>query len=350
VKKTGGNDVKRWVEPLLGLVQFGVGRVVIGLLEGLLVGPDEIPMRKRIRAVLKNLKAAKVGTPLVPISMGRSSGFRRLRGGLKGYGPGWPFKSKKASASGPSMKASEVRRPSSPPLYSVPAGEVCMGSGVGVEAFVAGEGFCTDDGAVGVDSVLVTGFTPPETGVVHSSDFGMPVVNNGEDSSTTPFVPTSPAISPFIPEWIVNAEVVSGSPEVSVAGLESLGFGDPGESSGQGSGSVPIPVEWAGEEKTLALVSQLVEQDPGSMTSVESPTVASRSLGSGLPTSSSVSPAVSASVEDGLEKAMGCCFGDGIPTHGCVGGLSSEGLVLSSEAILSQETSPANLLRDISVK
>jgi hypothetical protein len=207
VKTMRGNYVKRWVDPLLGLVRFGVGQVVIGLLEGLLVGPDEMPMRKRIRAVLKNLKAATVGPPLVPISMGRSSGFRRLKVGLKGYGLGWPFKSKKASASGLSMKAPEVRRPSSPPLYSVPVGEVCVGSGVGVEAFVlspvmeisqdivAGEGFRADDGAADVDSVPVTGFTPPETGssspvtseggVVPSSDFGLPVVNNAEDSSTS---------------------------------------------------------------------------------------------------------------------------------------------------------------------
>jgi hypothetical protein len=54
----------------------------------------------------------------------------------------------------------------------------------------------------------------------------------------------------------------------------------------------------------------------------------------GLPTSSSVSPVGSASVEAGLEKAMGCCFGDGIPIHGCVVGLSSEGLGLSPEAAL----------------
>jgi hypothetical protein len=171
------------------------------------------------------------------------------------------------------------------PLYSVLAGEVCVGSSVGVEAsvlapmmeisqdIVAGEGFRADDGATGVNSVPVTSFTPPETGssspvtseggVVPSSDFGLPVVNNAEDSSTTLFVLATPAISPFIPEWVVNVELVSGSPEVSVAGLESLGFGDPGESSVQGSGSVPVPVELAGEEKTLALVSPLVEQDPG---------------------------------------------------------------------------------------
>ncbi|KAE8056250.1 hypothetical protein FH972_013038 [Carpinus fangiana] len=149
----------------------------------------------------------------------------------------------------------------SPPL-PVPTGEVCVGSGVGVVAsvlslvmefsqdIVAGEGFRADDGAAGVDLVPVAGFTLPETGssspvaseggVVPSSDFGLPVVNNTEDSSTTLFVPATPAISPFIPEWAVNVELVFGSPEVSVAGLESLGFGDQGESSVQGSGSVSM--------------------------------------------------------------------------------------------------------------
>jgi hypothetical protein len=61
VKTMRGSDVKHWVEPLLGLVQLGLGRVVIGLLEGLLVGPEELPIRKRIRAVLQSLKASKVG-------------------------------------------------------------------------------------------------------------------------------------------------------------------------------------------------------------------------------------------------------------------------------------------------
>jgi hypothetical protein len=58
----------------------------------------------------------------------------------------------------------------------------------------------------------------------------------------------------------------------------------------------------------------------------------------GFPTSSYVPPAGSASVEVGMEKAMGCCFGDGIPIHGCGVGLSSEGLGLSLEAALFSET------------
>jgi hypothetical protein len=175
VKTMRGSDVKCWVEPLLGLVQLGLGRVVIGLLEGLLVGLDELPMRKRIRAVLKSLKASKVGPPLVPTSMGRASGFRRLKVGLKGNGLGWPFKTKKASVAGPIMMAFEVRRPLSRPLSTLPMGEDCVGSGARVEVSVlspvmensqdkgAGEGFGADDGAVGVVSVPVTSYTSPET-------------------------------------------------------------------------------------------------------------------------------------------------------------------------------------------
>jgi hypothetical protein len=92
---------------------LGLGRVVTGLLEGLLVGPDELTIRKRIRAVLKRLKASKVGPYLEPTSNGRASGFRRVKLGLKGNGLGWPIKPKKAAVSGPTKLASKVRLPSS---------------------------------------------------------------------------------------------------------------------------------------------------------------------------------------------------------------------------------------------
>ena len=40
VKTKRVSDVKGWVEPLLGFVKLGLSWVVIGLFEGLLVGPD----------------------------------------------------------------------------------------------------------------------------------------------------------------------------------------------------------------------------------------------------------------------------------------------------------------------
>jgi hypothetical protein len=360
VKMTRGSDVKRWVEPLLGLLQLGLGRVLIGLLENLLIGPDELPMRKRIRAVLKSLKASKVGPSLVPTSTGRARGFHKVKLGLKGNGLGCPFKPKKATVPGPSMMASEVRLPSSTPLFSPPACEECVGSSARIEISilspvmensqvkVAGEGFGAVDGAACVESLPVMGCTTPvtsEVGMVSSSDFGLPMVNIAEISTTTMFVSATPAIITVIPKWVEAAELVSGSPEVSVGVMESLGILDPGEApmQGRGGGSVGASLGVEVDLPMNPLVSdadvELIEGGSGSttglvsgsMTSVESPTVASRSLGFGLPTSSSVSPTGSASVEDGLEKTMGCYFGDGIPTHGCEG-------VLSSEAALFLET------------
>ena len=89
-----------------------MGQVVTGLLEGLLVGPDELPIRKQIRVVLlKRLKVSKVGPSLVPTSTRRASGIRRVKLGLKGNGLGCSFKPKKAAVSGPTKMASEIHLP-----------------------------------------------------------------------------------------------------------------------------------------------------------------------------------------------------------------------------------------------
>jgi hypothetical protein len=111
MKLIRGSDVKGWAEHLLGFVQLGLGRVIAGLLEGLLVGLDDVPICKRIRAVLKRIKASKAGPVLVPTSNGRASGFCRVKLGLKGNGLGCSFKPKKAVVYGPSKLASEVRLP-----------------------------------------------------------------------------------------------------------------------------------------------------------------------------------------------------------------------------------------------
>ena len=115
---------------------------------------------------------------------------------------------------------------------------------------VAGEGFGACDGATGVASLPVIGSTPPvtgssppvmsEVGVVPSSDFGLPMVNIAEISSTTMIISATLAITPLILERVKAAELGFGSPEVNVASLELLGIGDPGESSvqGRGGGSV----------------------------------------------------------------------------------------------------------------
>jgi hypothetical protein len=50
-KKMGGNFAKGWVNHLLGLLHLRLGRVFIGLLEGLLKSPVNIPVSKQIRAI-----------------------------------------------------------------------------------------------------------------------------------------------------------------------------------------------------------------------------------------------------------------------------------------------------------
>jgi hypothetical protein len=175
--------------------------------------------------------------------------------GVKGNGLGWPFKPKKSTVFGLTIPASKVHLPSSPPLFTLPVCEDCVGSGAGVEASVlslvmensqdkvAGEGFGAGDGAAGVASLPVIGSTllvTSEVCVVPSSDFGLLVVNIAEISSTMMIVSATPAITPLIPERIKAAELVSGLLEVFVAGLELLGIRDPGESfvQGRGGGSV----------------------------------------------------------------------------------------------------------------
>jgi hypothetical protein len=105
----------------------------------------------------------------------------------------------------------------------------------------------------GSGAEVVTSSSSPVSGVdaVPSSDFGLPVDVIDQTVSTTLVASASPAITPSTPV-----------PAVCVTGLEPLGFEDPGDSSVQGIGSVPVSVELAGE-KTLALVTPPVEQDQG---------------------------------------------------------------------------------------
>jgi hypothetical protein len=59
VRKTKGSSVQGWVNRLVGLFQLGLGRVWVGLLQGLLNGPKDLSVDKRIRAVLASLKGIK---------------------------------------------------------------------------------------------------------------------------------------------------------------------------------------------------------------------------------------------------------------------------------------------------
>ena len=51
VRKTRGISVQGWVNSLLGFFQLGLGRVWVGLLEGLLNGPKDLSVDKQIRGL-----------------------------------------------------------------------------------------------------------------------------------------------------------------------------------------------------------------------------------------------------------------------------------------------------------
>ena len=117
-------------------------------------------------------------------------------------------------------KSPPSRLGESPSLSTLPACEDCVGASS-----------LEDDGS---GAGMVTGFSSPmtsEVGVVPSFVFGLPVANIAEISSMTFFASRTPAIISLIPERVEAAALLCGSPVVSVAGLEPLGMGDPGESS-----------------------------------------------------------------------------------------------------------------------
>jgi hypothetical protein len=320
-RKKGGNPVKVWVNQLLGFVSLGMGRVVIGLLDGLLNGPDDISVRKRLRAVLKVLKGSK-GFGAGPASTVFSAG------------PGFPLKSKRVKRPYRRVSPSVLQPPSSrqksdhlgapEDVPSESARSAGFGSAPGIvlsmdsapvsssvhhAAFAdAGSGSSPDVRQFPPVSPLMeaalsqadapisqTCLVTPEPAVVESSalvhncGFAVDGSSMGDVSLSDSKMVSNPAIleALSIPREddfpVYLREEMSGSgvevsveapveispaitpstsvPAVSVAGLEPLGSEDPGDSSVQGIGSVPVPVELTGE-KTLALVSLPVEQDP----------------------------------------------------------------------------------------
>jgi hypothetical protein len=87
-KMIGGISVKGWVNQLLGFVHLGLGRVLVGLLEGILKGPGDIPVSKLIRALLKTLNGSK-GFGVRPSF---KTYFAGLANGLRKIGFGFPLK------------------------------------------------------------------------------------------------------------------------------------------------------------------------------------------------------------------------------------------------------------------
>jgi hypothetical protein len=90
-KTMGGISVKRWVNRLLGFVHLGLGRVLVGLLEGLLKGIGDIPVNKWIRALLKTLNGSKgLGPSFKAYSAGLANGLHKI-------GFGFPLKPNRAT-------------------------------------------------------------------------------------------------------------------------------------------------------------------------------------------------------------------------------------------------------------
>jgi hypothetical protein len=289
-RKTNGCSLQGWVSRLLGYFQIGLGRVWAGLLEGLVNGPKDWSIAKRLRAVLKGFKACglrKFGLGFTlkpkrwtrPVRRKRSPEFKHpsplpaleVQFGVaeaETLGPVQSAAVGSAPVSASVLQLGPVVHPTvelagSPLMvaYSQPEWEVGKSppSRLGETSPLPMLSAC--EVCVGVMTVksdgsgaeVVTSSSSPVSGVdaVPSSDFGLPVDVIVQTVSTTLVASASPAITPSTPV-----------PAVSVAGSEPLGFEDPGDSSVQGIGSVPDSVEPAGE-KTLALVTPPVEQDPG---------------------------------------------------------------------------------------
>jgi hypothetical protein len=255
-RKMNGCSLQGWVSRLLGYFQIGLGRVWAGLLEGLVNGPKDWSIAKRLRAVLKGFKACGLrkfglGFTLKPKRWTRP--VRRKRSPEFKHPSPLPalevqFGVAEAETLGPVQSAAVG---SAPVTYSQPEWEVGKSppSRLGETSPLPMLSAC--EVCVGVMTVksdgsgaeVVTSSSSPVSGVdaVPSSDFGLPVDIIVQTVSTTLVASASPAITPSTPV-----------PAVSVAGLEPLGFEDPGDSSGEPAG-----------EKTLALVTPPVEQDPG---------------------------------------------------------------------------------------
>jgi hypothetical protein len=289
-RKTNGCSLQGWVSRLLGYLQIGLGRVWAGLLKGLVNGSKDWSTAKRLRAMLKGFKACglrKFGLGFIlkpkrwtrPVRRKRSPEFKHpsplpaleVQFGVAeaetlGLVQSAAVGSAPVSASvlqlGPVVPPT-VELAGSPLMvaYSQPEWEVGKSppSRLGETSPLPMLSAC--EVCVGVMTVksdgsgaeVVTSSSSPVSGVdaVPSSDFGLPVDVIVQTVPTTLVASASPANTPSTPV-----------PAVSVAGLEPLGFEDPGDSSVQGIGSVPVSVEPVGE-KTLALVTPPVEQDPG---------------------------------------------------------------------------------------
>jgi hypothetical protein len=217
---------KGWVNQVLGFFQLGLGlKIVTGLLESILVGPEDFSVQKRVRAVLKCLKAFKGwwAGPFLLTNSGRRYGLRKVKLGHMGC----YSKSNRALRIKPRWKKPLATENSSLAVGLVPfshlAVEGCLGASI-VEPSVPERVF---------------GESPPVSSgefVVHSS--GTPLVSEGGlelgatavlNSGHGPSSVESPLLSVQVLDENTSAQ---GDGSAGDAMLSVPGLSVPGECSG----------------------------------------------------------------------------------------------------------------------
>jgi hypothetical protein len=219
---------KGWVNQVLGFFQLGLGRIVTGLLESILVGPEDFSAQKRVRAVLKCLKAFKGwwAGPFLLTNSGRRYGLRKVKLGHMGC----YSKSNRALRIKPRWKKPLATENSSLAVGLVPfshlAVEGCLGASIvdpSLPERVFGE-------SPPFDGELELSMSPAFEGCLGTSVVGCPA-GDGPSSGVEPFSPVSSG------EFVVHS---SGTPLVSEGGLE-LGA-TAVLNSGHGPSSVESPL------------------------------------------------------------------------------------------------------------
>jgi hypothetical protein len=228
--KTKGSAVKAWASQMLGFVHLGMGRVMAGLLEGILNGPEGISIRKRVKAVLNSLDGPMgcgVGPPPSCTYPGRVKGRRVTRLKAQRFGVGFPIKSRvpatrrlrprrvrplvsENTSLGATMQVPEVRLGASEVVFSVPERDLGGDSGA------AGEGFSPVSPLLAVGSVNAS--FPVIESCVGATEAGLPA-NEGISSGAEPIPPLA-----MIPACSLSSvsDIVSGT-------LVEVPVGDLGE-------------------------------------------------------------------------------------------------------------------------
>jgi hypothetical protein len=182
VKMAGAG--KGWVNEVLGFFHLGLGRIVIGLLEGLLAGPKELSFRKRVRATIKGLKGFIKGYgagPSGPTSVGHRDGVRRLKMGHRGVGLGRFSKPKRVRRFKPQRVRPLVTETTSPALGPVPSTQVAaedfFGASIGESPAL--------ERVLGGSPLLDGDLEPAFEGCLGASDVGRPVGGGSSGAAQT---------------------------------------------------------------------------------------------------------------------------------------------------------------------